>query len=711
MKSVAGYFLVFLCILTACGSRDLDPIYWNRIENGNKPHVRAFWLGNHVNREGLSGFNQDIYDAGFGGVEFFNLSDIYETDKPRIPYLSDEWVELMRFTLEDLKEKGLHGDLNLSTGWNLGGKWMPRELSASLLEIKKIPLNPGSITQALNSSEKILSILAVDENNKRIILDVNEIREGKISSLKAEENWTLYLACFREGIQNMRFPVPGEDGYTMDYMDKQAIELHLSQYSHQLEGLFNENLVRGVFNDSWEVNLNWTDKLFDEFYQQKHYRLEKYLPELSGIGNRDTIRRIFMDYRDVVAALLLENYAEPFAEWAKANDLLLRNQVSATPGDELSVHFLSDIPEADVGGSEKWLFTDDFRYRPEHFLPRIKFPLSAANLEGKQLVSAEVFTCYGPHLGIDFEMLKRNADYCLAGGVNQMFYHGMAYSPDDEPYPGWMFWAATHFSKTNTLWRNINKFNNYIARCQSILQQGSYDSDFLLYLPYFDYWAENDKLHILPQASFDFALLPVASELWNAGFSFDFISDRLLIDEIDFLDGQLTGPAHSYRTILVPDCKYLPLETMEKLYALAGEGADIVFWQKIPDDVPGLESHIKRRESLDQLKSKIFAHKTSGAGFEEYKTGKGRIMIINDFDVLPDLHIKKEELLESNLPFIRKRIGDEWVYFITNPEKKKKEGWFKLDVKGKSVVILDPMLYKAGIAQSRKSKDKKTEVY
>ncbi len=698
-------------MITACCNKDQDYIFWNNIENANKPHVRAFWLGNRVDRENLSEFTQDIYDGGFGGVEFFNLSDIYDTDKPRIPYLSDEWVELMRFTLEDLKEKGLHGDLNLSTGWNLGGKWIPKELSASLLDIEKIPLNTSSINKAIDSSEKILTFLAVDENKMRIILDVSDIREGKLSRLNANGNWNLYKASLKEGIQKMRFPVPGEDGYTMDYLDEKAIKLHLSQYSQQLGELFNENLVRAVFNDSWEVTMNWTDKLFDEFYKQKHYRLEKFLPELTGIGNNDTIRRVFMDYRDVVAEMLIENYAVPFAEWTKANNLLLRNQVSATPGDELSLHILSDIAEADVGGSEEWLFTKNSHYRPDHFLPRIKFPLSAVSLTGKQLLSAEVFTCYGPHLEIDFEMLKRNADYCLAGGVNQMFYHGMAYSPDDEPYPGWMFWAATHFSKSNTLWRNINKFNNYVARCQSFLQLGSYDSDFLLYLPYFDYWAENEELHILPQASFDFSLLPVASELWNAGFCYDFISDRLLIDQIDVLDGQVTGPAHCYRTILVPDCNYIPLKTLEKLYTLAKAGADIVFWEKIPDDVPGLKSYDKRRESLNQLKNKIFSHKTSNADLKEYKIGKGRIMIINDFDILPDLNIKKEELLDSNLPFIRKKIDDEWIYFITNPERKKKEGWFKLDVQGKSVVILDPMMYKAGIAQSRKTNDKKTEVY
>jgi hypothetical protein len=160
------------------------------------------------------------------------------------------------------------------------------------------------------------------------------------------------MASLDEGVQKMRFPVPVEDGYTMDYLDNRAIELHLSQYSQKLGELFKENLVRGIVNDSWEVDINWTDKLFDEFYKQKHYRLEKYLPEISGAGNSDTISRIFMDYRDVVAEMLLENYAVPLAEWTKANNLKLRNQVSSTPGDELSIHILSDIPEADVGGSE-----------------------------------------------------------------------------------------------------------------------------------------------------------------------------------------------------------------------------------------------------------------------------------------------------------------------------------------------------------------------
>ncbi len=711
MKNPTIFVFIILLFISACTKKEEDYTFWNKIENANKPHLIHWWLGNRVDKENISKNIQDIYDAGFGGVELINLLDIYNTDKPMVPYLSDEWVELMRFTLEDLKEKGLIGDLVLSSGWNIGGKWITKELSASFLDIEQLPKTTDSINQTIDSSEKILSFLAVDNNNKRIVLDLNDIRNGQFSKISAKGNWKLYMASLDEGVQKMRFPVPVEDGYTMDYLDNRAIELHLSQYSQKLGELFKENLVRGIVNDSWEVDINWTDKLFDEFYKQKQYRLEKYLPEISGAGNSDTISRIFMDYRDVVAEMLLENYAVPLAEWTKANNLKLRNQVSSTPGDELSIHILSDIPEADVGGSEAWLFTRDFQYKLDHFLPRTKIPLSAGTLTGKPLFSAEVFTCYGPHLEVDFEMLKRNADYCFVGGINQMFYHGMAYSPHDEPYPGWLFYAATHFSKSNTLWRNINKFNSYVTRCQSFLQEGSFDSDFLLYLPYFDFWATDDKLDNLPQKFFDFSLLPIASELWNSGFSYDFISDRLLMEQISVVDGEVAGPAHRYKTVLVPNCKYIPLETIEKLYSLAEAGADIIFWEKIPDDVPGLKSFDKRREQLNELKNKIFAQKTSNARLKEYKIGKGRIMIIKSFDKLSALSIKKEEFLERNLPFIRKKVGDDWLYFISNPERKKKEGWFELSVSGKSVVILDPMNVNAGVAQSRKSSTNKEEVF
>ena len=121
------YPCVFLCIITACDSKDQDYTYWNNIENIHRPHMRAFWLGNHLDREGL------------------------------------------------------YGDLNLSTGWNLGGKWMPRELGASLLEIEEIDFSTSSIYQAINSSDKIIN----DELNS-IEVEVTNLTVNRVAGLEVK---------------------------------------------------------------------------------------------------------------------------------------------------------------------------------------------------------------------------------------------------------------------------------------------------------------------------------------------------------------------------------------------------------------------------------------------------------------------------------------------------------------------------------------------
>ena len=45
----------------------------------------------------------------------------------------------------------------------------------------------------------------------------------------------------------------------------------------------------------------------------------------------------------------------------------------------------------------------------------------------------------------------------------------------------------------NSIWRDVPALNDYIARCQSILQSGKPDNDVLLYWPIYDYWNDSDR--------------------------------------------------------------------------------------------------------------------------------------------------------------------------------------------------------------------------
>ena len=75
---------------------------------------------------------------------------------------------------------------------------------------------------------------------------------------------------------------------------------------------------------------------------------------------------------------------------------------------------------------------------------------------------------------------KPKVEDAFLAGINHVFYHGIPYSPPSETWPGWLFYASVHFGPTNTFWDHLSPMNQYITRCQSILQSGSADNEVLV---------------------------------------------------------------------------------------------------------------------------------------------------------------------------------------------------------------------------------------
>ena len=74
-----------------------------------------------------------------------------------------------------------------------------------------------------------------------------------------------------------------------------------------------------------------------------------------------------------------------------------------------------------------------------------------------------------------------------------MFFHGTAYSPKNDTWPGWKFYASVDMSPTNSIWRDAPELMKYITNCQTYLQWGQPDNDFLVYLPVRDMWRKDTK--------------------------------------------------------------------------------------------------------------------------------------------------------------------------------------------------------------------------
>jgi hypothetical protein len=73
-------------------------------------------------------------------------------------------------------------------------------------------------------------------------------------------------------------------------------------------------------------------------------------------------------------------------------------------------------------------------------------------------------------------------------GVNHVFFHGVTYSPEDVPWPGWLFYASLNLTPANSLWPHFRGMNDYIARTQSVLQAGKPDNELAVYWPVYDFW-------------------------------------------------------------------------------------------------------------------------------------------------------------------------------------------------------------------------------
>ena len=139
----------------------------------------------------------------------------------------------------------------------------------------------------------------------------------------------------------------------------------------------------------------------------------------------------------------------------------------------LDLYAATDIPETE--GTE---------------ILRMKFGTSAANVSGKKFASAEAATWLGEHFSSTLSDVKKAVDQFFIAGVNHIFYHGTCYSPQNEPWPGFLFYAAVEFTPVNSFWNDFPILNNYIAHVQSFTQKTKPDNDILLYFPIFDRFSD-----------------------------------------------------------------------------------------------------------------------------------------------------------------------------------------------------------------------------
>ena len=424
------------------------------------------------------------------------------------------------------------------------------------------------------------------ESNKAI--DVTAFVKDGLLTWKAPKRkgtqgkWNVIALYIKYGVMKVKRAAPGGEGLVIDHFDRNAVKHYLDHISEAFERT-STPYPHTFFNDSYEVaDANWTPTLFEEFEKRRGYKLQERLQFLVA-GEANTVA----DYRETLADLLLENFTNQWTAWAHAHGAITRNQAHGSPANLIDCYAAVDIPEIEgFGLSElgiKGLRRDPGKTRKnDSDFSMLKYAPSAAHVMGKPFTSSETFTWLTEHFRTSLAQLKPDMDLMFCAGVNHMFFHGTCYSPKDDAWPGWKFYASIDMSPTNSIWRDAPFFMQYVERCQSFLQWGQPDNDFLVYLPVRDMWRKNTQkllmqfsIHAMGKLAPEF--ISTILDIDKAGFDCDYISEQLLLST-SFKDGALqTAAGTRYKGLIIPSKDNILTDKLRKhIEALQAQGANII---------------------------------------------------------------------------------------------------------------------------------------
>ena len=576
-----------------------------------KPGARWWWLGSAIDKENISWNMKQYADCGIGALEITPIYGVLNNEQNNIEFLSPKWMEMLRFVQSEGKKYNIQIDMATGTGWPFGGPWVPMEESASKLLVCDTTIHSSLISRYKPEPPKPLPVQIDDStfveipdtlDDKRLIgiyayrksgskgdsftrLTIN--KKGRLVPLDkkkkiAKGNWRIITLWKQMGVMMVKRAAPGGTGFVVDHFNKQAVLNYLKHISDAFENT-NTPYPHTFFNDSYEVSeADYTPNLF--------YKLEDNIEKLI-----DGDVKVVSDYRETLGELIFENFTQTWTEWAHNHGVITRNQAHGSPANLIDCYSAVDIPEIEGFGLTdfgiKGLRKDVKHTRKnDSDFSMLKYAPSAAHINGKKLASSETFTWLTEHFRTSLSQMKPDLDLMFCAGVNNVYIHGTCYSPKDDSWPGWKFYASVDMSPTNSIWRDAPELMKYIERCQSYLQWGKPDNDFLVLLPVRDMWTKEThdnrlmqfSIHKMGELSPEFA--DAVNKIDKAGYDCDYISEKFLLST-SYKEGKLvTASGQPYSGLIIPSDNTIMTEDVRNHIAqLKAQGACVMTGVKRED--------------------------------------------------------------------------------------------------------------------------------
>jgi hypothetical protein len=628
--------------------------------------MRWWWFGPAVTKTELE---REMWLMKEGGIGGFEVQPVYPvalddaaTGIRNFPYLSEEFLDALRFTSAKARELGLRFDLTLGSGWPFGGARVPIRDAAGKLRIvrARVPEGAWRMPQPdIGTGEKLLGAFLYRTQGQSIsgeeIRELTVTKDARLTLIPEGihgPHEAVFFISSRSGMMVKR-PAVGAEGFVLNHYDRSAVEGYLKNVGDRLIQALRPIAPYAVFCDSLEVyESDWTDDFLEQFQKRRGYDLKPLLPALAfNLGPQSAAIRC--DWGKTLTELFNERFMAPIHEWSQKNRTLFRVQGYGIPPANIASNAHADISE---GEGSRWKTVSASRWAA-----------SANHLFGRTVTSSETWTwLHSPVFRATPLDMKAEANLHFLQGVNQLIGHGWPYSAENAEYPGWRFYAAGVFNDKNPWWIVMPDVTRYLQRASYMLRQGQPANDVAFYLPVCDAYAgfSPGRANLIDSLR-DRVGPDTIPALLDAGFNFDFFDDDILKKTGKVDKGVLVIGSSRYRAVVLPNVERIPLETYKMLAEFARSGGALIASRRQPALAPGYPG--RETDQIRQISQNLFAASSERVRYvEDEKIQLGaalRIMVQPDITFAP---------AEPEIGFVHRKTGNADIYFLANSSNVRK---------------------------------------
>ncbi len=493
-----------------------------------------FWFWNHKLDQSLLDWQiEQMYEKGLGGFVMHARHGLIT------PYLSDEWMRLIRHCCEHAQERDMLAWAYDERDWPSGpaGGAMIEDPANRLhymrLEIEHIEgpteysLGDDVVVAYLSKEHETFDCSA--KGVQRVYEDTLSLKAGEYSILKMVSFESPPLLWFESYLDTLN-PEACQKFIrsTYDFHEEKLGDLN----TLGLAGFFTDEPAFSTYPDDYH-RIPWTPTLPDIFQQKKGYDLLDHLPELFLPGESGA--QVRYDYWDVASDMLEEAFYKPISEWCEKRNLQM---IGHALGEEpLFYQFrctgtlFKPLRHQHMPGLDH-LTIQVGKDNPIGMIP--KMVVSAALLAGRDRIMTETFGESGWRLSL--QDMKWMVDWQMVHGVNYIIPHAFYYSiagRRKKDSPPSEFYQAPHWPYYRTL-------ADHTARVTSVMTGGEHVAKVALFYPMSSVWADfvpGEKIPRVIQEMED-AFAPLGQTLLELHRDFVIVDEESLqnasIDEYGF---------------------------------------------------------------------------------------------------------------------------------------------------------------------------------